>query len=202
MNITGPSDREGNLIVSINGTKYVVTLDRSGNATLDVSGLAPGNYNVDITYIENDKYNAKEFNNIAFIIVEPKDDAIINISDVVITYGDVAVINASLHYSTAGENVVIIVVGKGSKVATIDANGTAIAEFDDFTRPGNPNFNPDFEKMYEKDPTVFMRYKGIFSELYDSAWKNGNIYLPFRKEGGGSGKRKEERKGRNYAETE
>jgi hypothetical protein len=36
--------------------------------------------------------------------------------------------------------------------------------------------------MYEKDPTVFMRYKGIFSELYDSAWKNGNIYLPFRKE--------------------
>ena len=131
MNITGPSDREGNLIVSINGTDYAVTLDRSGNATLDVSGLAPGNYNVDITYIENDKYNAVEFNNIAFIIVEPKDDAIINISDVVITYGDVAVINAGLHYSTAGESVVIIVVGKGSEVATIDANGTASAKFDD-----------------------------------------------------------------------
>ena len=25
-----------------------------------------------------------------------------------------------------------------------------------------------------------MRYKGIFSELYDSAWRNGNIYVPFR----------------------
>ena len=65
---------------------------------------------------------------------------------------------------------------------TLNNKKKGIAEFDDFTRPGNPNFNPDFGKMYEKDPTVFMRYKGIFSELYDSAWKNGNIYLPFRKE--------------------
>ena len=77
-----------------------------------------------------------------------------------------------------------------------------IAEFNDFARTSNPNFNEEYRKMYEKDSNMFMRYKGIFSELYDSAWKNGNIYLPFRKEGGGSGKRKEERKGRNYAETE
>lgn len=74
-----------------------------------------------------------------------------------------------------------------------------IAEFNDFARTSNPNFNEEYRKMYEKDGNVFMRYKGIFSELYDSAWKNGNIYLPFRKEGGSGGTK---RKGRNYAETE
>ena len=83
---------------------------------------------------------------------------------------------------------------------TVNNRRKGIAEFNDFARTSNPNFNEDYRKLYEKDSNMFMRYKGIFSELYDAAWKNGNIYLPFRQEGGQ--KRKEERKGRNYAETE
>ena len=55
INISGPSDRNGNLIVTVDGVNYSVNMT-GGNATLTVKGLSVDNYTVSVTYIENDKY--------------------------------------------------------------------------------------------------------------------------------------------------
>ena len=63
---------------------------------------------------------------------------------------------------------------------TLNNKKKGVAEFSDFTKPSHPNFNKEYQDLIKKDPNIFCRYKGIFSELYDSAWRNGNIYVPFR----------------------
>ncbi|WP_407421902.1 Ig-like domain repeat protein, partial [Methanobrevibacter sp.] len=129
LEITGPA--YGNLIVYIDDIDYILVIDESGNATLDVSDLHVGTYTVEITYIEDDMYSKAIFENAATITVNPKDEITINVDDVEINVGDIAVIKASLPYGVAGETVIINVDEIGLKVADIDANGTAVAEFSD-----------------------------------------------------------------------
>lgn len=57
-----------------------------------------------------------------------------------------------------------------------------VAEFDDYRNPYFPNYNKYFGNLVETDKNIFKSYKGIFSNYYDSALKNGSIYMPFRKE--------------------
>ena len=129
LKITGPAN--GNLVVSVYYVDFALEIDDNGNASLDVSALDEGTYTVDITYLEDDNYCKAIFYDAATITVNPKDVVIIKVDDVLIDVGDTAVIKAGLPYGTAGENVTIAVSGKGSKVAIIDANGTAVAEFSD-----------------------------------------------------------------------
>lgn len=117
---------KGTVVLNISGTEIVVIVD--GNKSVEIEGLPHGIYTVNATLIE-EGFNAAIVNDTESFTVIAKDDAIINITDIVINVGDAAVINASLHFSTAGENVTITVVGKGSKVVTIDENGTAVADF-------------------------------------------------------------------------
>ena len=55
-----------------------------------------------------------------------------------------------------------------------------IAEFSDYQKPSNINPNLKYLKRFEENKNRFKFYKGVFSDLYDSASKNGNMYLPFR----------------------
>ena len=55
-----------------------------------------------------------------------------------------------------------------------------IAEFSDFLNSRNYNPNYKYINQYEQNNNRFQRYKGVFSELYDSCSRNGNIYLPFK----------------------
>ena len=57
-----------------------------------------------------------------------------------------------------------------------------VAEFSDYLKPFNYNPNKRYLQCYEDNKNRFHFYKGIFSELYDSAAKNGNIYVPFKGE--------------------
>ena len=65
-----------------------------------------------------------------------------------------------------------------------------VAEFEDFRNPSNPNFNQRYQKLIKENDHIFYNYKGVFSDLYDSAAKNGNIYMPFRRENDESKKNK------------
>jgi len=56
-----------------------------------------------------------------------------------------------------------------------------ISEFYDYLRPYISNSNKKYLKCLENNKDRFHYYKGIFSEMYDSAVKNGNLYLPYRK---------------------
>ena len=55
-----------------------------------------------------------------------------------------------------------------------------VAEFSDYLKPFNYNPNKRYLKCFEDNHNRFRYYKGVFSELYDSAAKNGSIYMPFR----------------------
>jgi hypothetical protein len=41
--------------------------------------------------------------------------------------------------------------------------------------------NFDFDKVIDEHPKTFYKYNGIFSQIYDSAFKNGNLIVPFKK---------------------
>ena len=54
-----------------------------------------------------------------------------------------------------------------------------IGEFVVSQRPFGPNYNQTFIKLMRENGDRFRKYKGVFTELYDSAIKNGNIFIPF-----------------------
>ena len=55
-----------------------------------------------------------------------------------------------------------------------------VAEFSDYLKPFHYNPNKRYLKSFDKNNNRFHFYKGVFSELYDSAARNGNIYIPFK----------------------
>jgi hypothetical protein len=56
-----------------------------------------------------------------------------------------------------------------------------VAEFSDYLNPNNPNFNKEYQNYLKENDHIFYNYKGVCSNLYDSAAKNGGLYMPFRK---------------------
>ena len=56
-----------------------------------------------------------------------------------------------------------------------------IGEFADLTKTFKVNFNKEFSEKIKANPLRFRKYKGIFSEMYDSSHKNGDIITPFGK---------------------
>ena len=50
----------------------------------------------------------------------------------------------------------------------------------DLTKVFAKNFNVQHNKAFEDNPRIFFNYNGIFSHMYDSAHRNGNIIIPFR----------------------
>ncbi|WP_407415803.1 Ig-like domain repeat protein, partial [Methanobrevibacter sp.] len=144
LEISGPADRTANLIVSIGDDDYNVELN-DGKATLDVSELPVGEYNVDITYLENDKYTKAEFTNAATITVNDKDKADVNVTVDV----ENKTITVDLPEDATG-NVTVIIDGKVYNV-TDAAESPVIINISD-VEPGNhtieviysgdDNFNP------------------------------------------------------------
>ena len=132
LNISGPSDHWGYLNVTINHNVYK-TIMKNGFAYLNVSNLDVGVYPVDILYTENDKYQEKEFTNIATVEVDDKFPTPLNINDLAINVDDVAIINVTgIPETLNGRNITITITGKASKTAIIN-NGTASSSFTGIT---------------------------------------------------------------------
>jgi len=55
-----------------------------------------------------------------------------------------------------------------------------ITEIVDISNPAYPNVNREYEQIYKDNNNVFNQYNGIFSNLYDSVHRNGNLIVPFR----------------------
>ena len=62
---------------------------------------------------------------------------------------------------------------------TINNKKKGVAEFYHLQRNYEPNYSPKFSKYIDKYKKGFLKYKGVFTNLYDSYNKNGNIYQPF-----------------------
>ena len=62
---------------------------------------------------------------------------------------------------------------------TLNDRKKGVGEYADLTRTFRINFNKDFEEKFNKNPFRFHKYTGIFSNMYDASYKNGNIIPPF-----------------------
>ena len=62
---------------------------------------------------------------------------------------------------------------------TVNNKKKGVTEFFHLQRDYEPNFSPKFSKFFKEYRSGFMKYKGLFTDLYDSYNKNGNIYQPF-----------------------
>ena len=51
-----------------------------------------------------------------------------------------------------------------------------VTEFFQLHRIFEPNFSPKYSQMFKENNKRFMKYKGSFTQLYDSYNKNGNVY--------------------------
>jgi hypothetical protein len=78
------------------------------------------------------------------------------------------------------ENPLTGVVNVGILDKAVNNKKKGVAEFSDYLKPFNYNPNKRYLKYYDKNNDRFHYYNGVFSELYDSAARNGNIYIPFK----------------------
>ena len=64
---------------------------------------------------------------------------------------------------------------------SINNKKKGVTEFSQLQRPFEPNYSPKYAEMFRENNSRYMKYKGIFTQLYDSYNRNGNVYQPFSK---------------------
>ena len=64
---------------------------------------------------------------------------------------------------------------------SINNKKKGVTEFSQLQRNFEPNYRPNFNQMLRENNNIFMKYKGVFTQLYDSYNKNGNVFQPFSK---------------------
>ena len=115
--IAGPNDYGGMAVVTVYGKDYMVKLT-SGAGQLEIAGLGNGTYDINVTYLENDKY-LQSINDTVKLIVSKVDDAEITSSVENITVGDPAVIKVTVPEDATGNVTVTI----GNITRTVPING-------------------------------------------------------------------------------
>ena len=139
LEISGPIDRNASLVVNVDGTDYYIKLT-DGKANLDVSRLNVGEYDVSITYLENDKYVEREFSDVSTITVKDKSESNMKV-DIDVDNGTITV---ELPENATG-NVTVVIDGKEYEIS--DAGDSPIIIDIGDVPPGNHNI----EVIYSGD---------------------------------------------------
>ncbi|WP_407453277.1 Ig-like domain repeat protein, partial [Methanobrevibacter sp.] len=152
INITVPEDATGILNVTVNGTPYYIEII-NGNATLPISGLEVGVYNVTVTFMGDKKYyNAT--NSTLFNVSKATPSIIVSVEN--ITYGE----NAT----------VIVTVPEGAKGnVTIKLNETVV--FTQEPIDGQATFT--LENLKASNYTIEATFNG--NENYTNASNSTNF---------------------------
>jgi hypothetical protein len=95
INVTLPEDATGNVTIHIGNETFIVPVV-NGTANLDVPLNNSGDYNVTIDYSGDNKYNSTSWNNITNIHVNKFVNYNINASDVIINYGENAIVKVNV----------------------------------------------------------------------------------------------------------
>lgn len=102
--VTLPSDATGNITLYINNGTYNATLE-NGTAVISIPDLEFGNYNANIIYFGDDKYNQTK-TNASISVIKAKSYIIINANDILID--DVAIINITMPEDATGDVILTI----------------------------------------------------------------------------------------------
>ena len=129
INISGPEDRD-DAVVTITGDLEAEIENFNGTFEKIFENLDVNTYNINVTYMENDKYVKRVVG--ATIVVIPKEDVLINVEDVSITYGENATVIVTGLDNIVGADIIIDVNGTNETVV-VDDNGEARAIFDNLS---------------------------------------------------------------------
>lgn len=66
---------------------------------------------------------------------------------------------------------------------TLHNHKKGISEYYDLTKTFAVGFNKNYNECYKENNTRFRKFNGIFTDMYDSSHKNGNIIMPFGRKG-------------------
>ena len=141
IDITGPSDFNGTAIVNVDGMNYSVALT-NGVGQLRINGLANGTYDINVTYLENDKY-LQSVNDTVKLLVNKVADAEISASADNITVGDPAVIKVTVPEDATGN--VTVTIGNITRTVPIAGGENEIIV------PGVPVGDYDVKVTYNGD---------------------------------------------------
>ena len=64
---------------------------------------------------------------------------------------------------------------------SINNKKKGVTEFSQLQRNFEPNYRPKFKQMLKENNNIFKKYKGTFTQLYDSYNRSGNVFQPFSK---------------------
>ena len=139
VNVVLPDDANGNVTITVNGKNYVAVV-KYGVASVTISDLAKGNYNVSVKYSGDGKYLPSE-NATHFDVVKASEynvTIIIDVGDIVV--GEDAVIGVSVPDIVSGV-VNVTVNGRSYNVAIVDGKGVLIISN---LAAGNYNVNVNY----------------------------------------------------------
>jgi hypothetical protein len=115
INITGPSDFNGTVTVSVGGNNYSVSVT-NGTGQLEVSGLGNGTHNITVTTVANDKYDSVT-SDPTTVVVSKVENANVNATVENITVGEPAVVKVTVPDDATGN--VTITIGDINKTVPI-----------------------------------------------------------------------------------
>ena len=115
----GTTGVAGNAVVTVNGVDYAVTIADNGKGTVDIDGLAYGEYPIAAKFLGNDDYEAAVFDGTAKVVVE----------------SDVATFDIVIENITYGEGLVVIV-ENATDAAGNPLNGMVIGNIENATGQG------------------------------------------------------------------
>ncbi|WP_458404599.1 Ig-like domain repeat protein [Methanobrevibacter sp.] len=199
INVTGPSDINGTVIVVVDGVNYTVILTQ-GKGSVSIAKLAYGPYTVNATYIENDKYLAsfndtEEFTvskvnstlDVEFANITVGDNLVLNITVPADAYGNVTIKISNMTPVTVavygGLNTIVI---PGLPVGVQDVNVTYNGNYRYLANESSKQVNVSAIKTTEND---------IIIEDY----RNGTVKITVL--GNGTGNVTVKHKGENYTVT-
>ena len=122
-----PDDATGEVVITVNGVDYHVSIE-NGKATGTISGLAAGDYTVDIKYVGDDKYTGVE---VAENVNVAKAQPVLGVVIADVDYGNGFVIEATLtgvNGAPLSGNVIVTVNGKEYTVKVTDGKGIATGD--------------------------------------------------------------------------
>ena len=157
VSVTLPEDATGNVTAVVGGKEYSAPV-KDGKATLNIPGLAAGNYTIPVSYSGDDKYNPAEDNVTVTVNPKGKADSNINVSAENIGEREVANVIVSLPGDATG-NVTVILNGE-SKV--ININDTTVRGLN-----GVLSMLVTYSDLVADNYTVIVIYSG--DDKYDSS---------------------------------
>jgi hypothetical protein len=151
-----PNDATGNVSISIGSITENVTIS-NGKATLDVSSLYPGPYDVDAYYYGDGKYFANSTSK--SIVIPPTDDYLLNVTVENIIIGENATVIVRLPNDAKG--FVNISIDNGNPQKAEVKNGIATLNVPDL-RVGDHDVSINFtdaKYLFKSNSTVFTVFK-------------------------------------------